>query len=720
MHQLNDDSPESDIEQDALNTGRIASYIADSIHAQRRDVSLVYGVFGPWGSGKSTLLDYIETCLLKLFAEEVRRKRFRIIRFNPWWFADGADLTKTFLKTISSELSPLDKALAKFNEGMERLVDAAKGLKVKASVGADWLAKAEAEGDVGETLKYLKRQLASASTVPQLKKTVEEILKALKIRAVVLIDDVDRLTKDEVRELFRTIKALASFKGIIYVVACDRNHVAAALKDDYADEVGGEGFLDKIIQIPVDLPSPTSNALFALFRKEISGVMFDGINDVQESELANAFDLYLNYFVRTPRSVIRLVNALSISFGPVREEVQAIDFLCLEAIRLFLPEVHILIKHNETYFYGSDVPTEMTGMSSDELKRFHTEWLNEIEPIPKRQAALNLLLSVFPKVLCVARKMPPEFDPRTVWHRNKRAACPDCFPAYFRWGVEQDTLAHAKMDRLIAVAHNSASLREELLSLPARSILVQQAFQGLSLRSYELAGSAATVLEVLTDIGDTIQFRPDGPAIESAMNITRHMLSEVASRVGYTRRQSALPAIVSIRNSFGMLAMLLKEMSNRTGTFYLNKEGIPAGSMDFQEEFEALDHIFQKRVDTWISTREWCADWVLREVLAYCRDRRDQDSYSKLIEDLLKSDEGFKSLMSSIIVKEEPPMGPAPRKMVAVFDLTVFKALVPKSHRPACLVKAKALLKQELEPHTQMALGCLVSFESEIMKDESL
>ena len=53
---------------------------------------------------------------------------------------------------------------------------------------------------------------------------------------IVVLDDVDRLSGPETRDIFKLVRLTANFPNLVYVVACDRNRGEKAL-----DDVGLDG-----------------------------------------------------------------------------------------------------------------------------------------------------------------------------------------------------------------------------------------------------------------------------------------------------------------------------------------------------------------------------------------------------------------------------------------------------------------------------------------------
>jgi hypothetical protein len=69
--------------------------------------------------------------------------------------------------------------------------------------------------------------------------------------------------------------------------------------------------------------------------------------------LMNAFYGIVARHLKTPRDVVRLLNVLQVSYPPVRGEVDTADFLGIETIRLFQPELHAVIARNPSMLCGT-------------------------------------------------------------------------------------------------------------------------------------------------------------------------------------------------------------------------------------------------------------------------------------------------------------------------------------------------------------------------------
>jgi hypothetical protein len=87
---------------------------------------------------------------------------------------------------------------------------------------------------------------------------LQKALAALDKPIVVVLDDIDRLSTSEIRDVFKLVRLTASFPNIIYIVAFDRARVETALSEQ---GVPGRDYLEKILQVAVDLPAVPTQVL---------------------------------------------------------------------------------------------------------------------------------------------------------------------------------------------------------------------------------------------------------------------------------------------------------------------------------------------------------------------------------------------------------------------------------------------------------------------------
>lgn len=163
-----------------------------------------------------------------------------------------------------------------------------------------------------------------------LKEEIDKLLQGTANPLTIYIDDVDRLNKDEVQMLFKTLRLIASFKHVIYVVSCDFEMVAKSIKENYANGLvqDGRSFIDKIIQIPIRIPEISSELLLNYGLDYI----IKSVNiDLKENEL---FKTLFIHFLKTPRDVKRFANSFKFTYSYLEDRLLPVeDLITIELIK---------------------------------------------------------------------------------------------------------------------------------------------------------------------------------------------------------------------------------------------------------------------------------------------------------------------------------------------------------------------------------------------------
>lgn len=237
-------------EADRLGRWPFAERIADTLANRSDPASLVVGVYGRWGEGKSTVLEFIAQRL-------TNHPNVVTVRFNPWLFTNDQELFTGFFHQVADALD------RKLTTNTQRLGEMLK------TYGSLFTTIGAPDG-TASTAMALGESLARTSP-SELRTRLEKALGEQQTRIVVLLDDLDRLDKSEAQAVFRLLKVAADFQWTSYVLALDREVVAGALAERYPGRPdGGDEFLDKIIQVPLTLPSVPREALQKLFYEDVS------------------------------------------------------------------------------------------------------------------------------------------------------------------------------------------------------------------------------------------------------------------------------------------------------------------------------------------------------------------------------------------------------------------------------------------------------------------
>lgn len=448
---LSADRPSTDPANDLFNHAPFARTLAKAVQNYRLSDGIVLALYGPWGSGKSTVLAYVQHELEQLEGAA----RPVVVTFNPWWFSGHDNLAKSFLGQLQAVLpekyggfTAVGNKLAEFSDALGGAVDLASTV-----LGVPLGGKLVEQG--------FKALGTKPKDVPALKRSLSDLLVAEAKRVLVIIDDIDRLTPEEVRQLFTVIKALADFPYVTYLLAFDREVAATAISEQTG--LPGDRYLEKIIQVPFELPSPDRIALQQALTIKLNAVFADTAQARLDSvHWHNIYRSGLEPLIAVPRDVVRLANVLSVTYSAVCDEVNPADFIAIEALRVFLPSVYDAIRTSPEQFVGqSNIGTYDRGESKQAALAFHDGWLSSV-PKHLQASTKDMVRRLFPRLDSVWANMYYAGNSATEWRRELRVCSPDIFPAYFRLSLPQNAVSRLDIDAFLRAKHSSGAIADLL------------------------------------------------------------------------------------------------------------------------------------------------------------------------------------------------------------------------------------------------------------------
>lgn len=446
---LSADNPLKNPEHDRLGYASFAKNLADSICMMSPPQGFVMAVYAPWGLGKSTLLNFI----IHYLEQKPASEQPLIVPFNPWWFSGQEDLTKRFFEQLQAVLS--EKWQPKMKDITEPIANFAEII-------------AKTPIPYAQTGEAVAKALRQPKDVYKLKEEVDKKLKSYPKRILVVIDDIDRLTAEEIRQLFRVIKAVANFPNVVYLLLFDKEVVVKALSE--VQKMSGEAYLEKIVQVPFELPLPDKISLRRLLDEQLSEILTDTPKQLfNQGYWRKIYFAGIEHFLTTPRNIVRLINTLRVTYPIVRGEVNAVDFIAIETLRVFCPLIYDIIRHNHELFIGyMGYSTSSSYFTAEERKGFHDSWIQQVNEKNVR-AIKSLLIEMFPTLKAVLEKT--NFlvgnSEKEKWRKQLRICNPDIdiILTYFRLAIPEGSISNTEMKALLALTENYREFGKKLVEL---------------------------------------------------------------------------------------------------------------------------------------------------------------------------------------------------------------------------------------------------------------
>ena len=322
---LHGDNPIRDKGDDVLERADVADAFALDVLVLDAKEGATVGVFGPWGSGKTSFINLARTTF--------ERKGVPVLEFNPWLFSGAEQLVERFFAELSAsmgmkdELKEIGEAFSNYGTAFNALAGAASAILAMPQIAT-----------------IVKEFMATANNVSQpesidtLRRRIKDALRKRDKPIVVVLDDVDRLSAPEIREVFKLVRLTASFPKLIYIVACDRHRIEQALGEQ---GLPGRDYLEKIIQWTFNLPEVPIRLLTQQLCKAIENAIADIKNPgpFDEGVWADVSEDIVRPLMRNMRDVRRFAIAIRGTVRGLEGQVALADVLALEAIRVFLPDV---------------------------------------------------------------------------------------------------------------------------------------------------------------------------------------------------------------------------------------------------------------------------------------------------------------------------------------------------------------------------------------------
>ncbi len=327
------------IRDDKLGRSSFSKRIAEFINNYKDIESFSLGLTGKWGTGKTSIINMIR---------ENISSDILVYNFNPWDISVREQLFGDFFSGMSLILD------SKEGNNIENAKEISQKLKLYANIfkPLKYIPMiAPIVEAVSEILNITSDNLKSYSESREkdlfsLKKELNESLKKINKKILIIIDDVDRLSDEEIKEIFHLIKSVGDLSNTIYLLSYDKDLVTNVM--DKIQKNRGEEYTEKLINMEITVPQTKKVDVDLIFKKEILYIFPELSNEKKyHSDTVNdLFKHILKDKFYNLREVKRFMNTLSFS-SYFAKKLNIIDFIIIQFLRENEPTIYDGIKSSD-------------------------------------------------------------------------------------------------------------------------------------------------------------------------------------------------------------------------------------------------------------------------------------------------------------------------------------------------------------------------------------
>lgn len=240
-------------------------------HTNNVEHSFCVGIEGPRGSGKTSLI------YLLINTIKNTKKQYILVDFKPWLITDVNAMEEELLKLVIKAIS---------------------SYKINVALNNYWKAFELADS---KFLKVILSLLGLSSTLHKPFEYLRKLFKQREQKILIIIDDFDRLDKEQMCAVIKIIKQITDLPFFQFVVAFDQAIVAKQL--DHANE------LEKIVTAQFTLPNISNRSIYNFMKEKCKNYLVEKYSfDFYILDIALNTDT-LNTLIKNYREAIRIINS---------------------------------------------------------------------------------------------------------------------------------------------------------------------------------------------------------------------------------------------------------------------------------------------------------------------------------------------------------------------------------------------------------------------------
>jgi predicted KAP-like P-loop ATPase len=642
------DRPIQRANQDRLNRSLFAKYLARCILDHNDMYSFVVGLYGGWGVGKTSLINLTIEELNLAASNMVDQEKPIILNFSPWSYSGQNELVYSFFRRLSSALRSVP-----YLENADRIIHLLE-LYVSFFTHKPVPHALRTKRSLRDKLTFAKNEEVyaweSGRDLTLIKAELNELLRIESHKIIIIIDNISRLYPHEIKQIFQIVKSMGDYANTAYLLAFDKNQVVSAI--DNVDGRGGEEFIEKVIQLPFEIPPILQQDIENIFADKLNTIILTVPEGAWSIEYwADVYYTSLKFFFENCRDITRYVNTLDFSYPRVREVVNPVDFFALTAIEIFIPDVYFGIRDNKDLF--TDLLENVYVLDKEQIQKSKLrcdEILSRNQRLP-REILLDLFLNLFPTLRKIYQPDLDFYYSDSLARKSRRICSPDLFDTYFRLSMQSGQILESEFETLLSLTSNPKSFNQALerlnqdgrvtkfLDLLNKNIIKQIPRENI-----------AAIINSLLDNGDLF---PQGTAgllsMDTPMQIHR-IIHGLLHRNNKTEDRFLImqQAIAGANNSLYIIVHELEEQ----GREHLEEEDtfLPLEFRDLMpEQLDSLRKFTVTRIETWADQGRLSEHPLMLPILKAWHNWSNDDKCYQFVKKMTETDRGLVIFLTAIL-----------------------------------------------------------------------
>jgi hypothetical protein len=362
---------ESEVNYDLLKRSDLIHQVKNALLKSYTDGKFVISLEGEWGSGKTTI---INNAIKEI--EETNEDIIIINDFDPWNYNSQESLFLNMLDTIMEKSG--------FNHSMVNTKKLIEGF-TQTIFGRE------------KSNFIFKTVFKDFNDVKIIKDKINDYLRFSNRRIIFIVDNIDRLEKEEIFLLFKIITNTLDFEYVTYLISFDSEKI----KKIYDSKVGADySYLKKVIQMQIQMPKIDKNNYRFLITKSLHKILKaygENKNDLQNYDVIIDQLCYENSDLRDFK---RFINSTITAVFDLNSNLLNVDLIALKYISLTNYPLYQEIYDNSNFFIShhriNEAMLYAESFNKDKYEKKKKKYFENLFSNDKHKKYQYLLSSIFP------------------------------------------------------------------------------------------------------------------------------------------------------------------------------------------------------------------------------------------------------------------------------------------------------------------------------------